>query len=318
MNKQPFVSICVSSYNRSDIIDECLRSLINLDYPKDCYEIIIIDNNSSDNTCEIVKKTINNDKFKYKNFKLIESKKNLGSAGTLIEVLNYLDLEWEYILKMDEDVILDSNCLKELIKMSSNVAVKGIIGGKILYHKEKNLIQAIGSRLHPFYAIAKGIGINQENNSNNYNLPCSIDAPNGCMILIPKYIYENVTWFYKEYFIYYDDHEIMYQVKKKGLLNYYCPTAIAYHDTFTGNKAKYSNHRWLYYSVRNSLLFMQRNCKTNYTDFILYFLGHNFKFLLGIMLVFYFSKFKNLYQNLYTYFLGYYDGILGKGGYKKL
>ena len=63
---------------------------------------------------------------------------------------------------------------------------------------------------------------------------------------------------------------------------------------------------------------MKRNCKTNYLDFILYFLGHNLKFILGILLVFYFSKFRYLYLNLFTYFLGYYDGILGKGGYKKL
>ena len=239
MNKRPFVSICVSSYNRSDIIETCLNSLINLDYPKDSYEIIIIDNNSNDDTCKKIKKITDKNISKYKNCKLIESKINLGSAGTFIEALNHLNSQWEYILKMDEDVILDKNCLKELVKMSSNTALKGIIGGKILYHKEKNQIQAIGSKLHPFYAIAKGIGINQDNNFNNYNLPSSIDAPNGCMILIPRYIYENVTWFYKEYFMYYDDHEIMYQTKKKGLLNYYCPTAIGYHDTFTGNKTKY-------------------------------------------------------------------------------
>ena len=63
---------------------------------------------------------------------------------------------------------------------------------------------------------------------------------------------------------------------------------------------------------------MKRNCKNNYIDLILYFLGHNFKFILGIPLIFYFSKLRNLYFNLSTYFLGYFDGIRGKGGFKKL
>ena len=48
----------MSSYNRGDIIYNCLKYLIELDYPKLFYEIIIIDNNSSDNTCVTVKEII--------------------------------------------------------------------------------------------------------------------------------------------------------------------------------------------------------------------------------------------------------------------
>ena len=146
--------------------------------------------------------------------------------------------------------------------------------------------------MHPFYAIAKGIGINNNDDMKVFDKPMSIDAPNGCMILIPREVYEKVSWFYKDYFMYYDDHEIMYRSNKKGYLNYYCPTAIAYHDTFTGSKIKYSNKRWLYYSVRNSILFMKRNFKKDYLNLFLYIIGHNFKFIIGIGLIIYFSDFK--------------------------
>ena len=208
MSNLPFVSICVSSYNRGDIIEKCIHSLIELNYENENYEIIIIDNNSQDKTCEIINNLIKKNKVNFLNLKLVDSSDNLGSSGSFIEALKFVNTSWNFILKMDEDVILDKNCLIEMIKMNQKIAIKGIIGGKILYYKNKKIIQAIGSKLHPFYAIAKGIGINNNDDMKVFDKPMSIDAPNGCMILIPREVYEKVSWFYKDYFMYYDDHEI--------------------------------------------------------------------------------------------------------------
>ena len=52
----PFVSIIVPVYNGEKTIAECIESLLAQDYPKDRYESIIVDNNSSDRTAEIIKK----------------------------------------------------------------------------------------------------------------------------------------------------------------------------------------------------------------------------------------------------------------------
>ena len=53
----PFVSILVPTYNRADMLDQTLDSLLNQNYPKDKFELIVIDNNSSDHTREIVTDT---------------------------------------------------------------------------------------------------------------------------------------------------------------------------------------------------------------------------------------------------------------------
>jgi len=50
------VSIIIPTKNNGDILDKCLASIQNLDYPKDKYEVIIVDGHSTDNTVEIVKK----------------------------------------------------------------------------------------------------------------------------------------------------------------------------------------------------------------------------------------------------------------------
>ena len=55
MKNYPFVSIIIPAYNCADMIGECIESLLAQDYPNDRYEIIVVDNDSSDNTAEVIK-----------------------------------------------------------------------------------------------------------------------------------------------------------------------------------------------------------------------------------------------------------------------
>jgi len=54
-NKYPLISIIIPVYNEEEYLPYCLDSLIKQDYPKDCYEIIIVDNESTDSSVEIAK-----------------------------------------------------------------------------------------------------------------------------------------------------------------------------------------------------------------------------------------------------------------------
>ncbi|SVE22567.1 uncharacterized protein METZ01_LOCUS475421, partial [marine metagenome] len=231
INKLPFVSLCVASFNRKDIIIEALSSSLNQNYPKKEFEVILIDNFSSDGTVEDVENIFFKE-IKTLRLKILKLKRNTGTSGTYIEVMPYLNSKWEYMLKLDGDLVLEKNCLIEMINLSKKLKEPSMIGGKVYYYKERNKIHAIGSKLSPFFAIAKGVGVNKIE-KNMYNSVMKIDALNGCMFLIPKIIYEKVGWFDNDYFLYYDDHEIMFKALKKGYNNYFCPTAIAYHDTLT-------------------------------------------------------------------------------------
>ena len=50
------VSIIIPTKNNGDILEKCLASIQNLDYPKDRYEVIIVDGHSTDDTVEIAEK----------------------------------------------------------------------------------------------------------------------------------------------------------------------------------------------------------------------------------------------------------------------
>ena len=67
-NLLPFISIVIASFNRKDIIEESIKSTLNQQYKEDRFEVILVDNNSSDGTIEEVNRLfnqeINNKKLK--------------------------------------------------------------------------------------------------------------------------------------------------------------------------------------------------------------------------------------------------------------
>ena len=129
MNKKPFVSIVVASYNRKYIINETIKSLVNLEYPADRYEVVLIDNFSSDGTVTEVKENFKDD-ISSGLLKIVPLTYNSGSSGSYIEALNYINPDWEYMLKMDEDLILDRSCLKELVNEAIQSDKITVVGGK--------------------------------------------------------------------------------------------------------------------------------------------------------------------------------------------
>lgn len=116
----PFVSVVMTVKNVERTIGECLESLINLDYPNDRYEIVIVDGNSNDRTKEIITGFTN----KYENPKISLYEKP-GSIGTgRNEALRYA--KGEFIAITDGDMVVNRAWLEELIEgFDQNIAGVG-------------------------------------------------------------------------------------------------------------------------------------------------------------------------------------------------
>lgn len=81
---QPILSICIPTYNRSKYLDKCLKSIFDYIGNDKSIEVVVSDNNSQDNTKEIVDKYIS----MYSNFKYFKNEQNIGADRNIMEALN--------------------------------------------------------------------------------------------------------------------------------------------------------------------------------------------------------------------------------------
>lgn len=303
----PFVSIVVASFNREHIIQETIEALLNQSYPSDFFEVIIVDNNSQDRSVQIIKESFV-DYIKSSKLKLLSLDVNSGSAGTYNKALSVINDRWSYMLKMDEDLVLDKECLSRLVEMAQKKPKAMMVGGKVYFYKDRNIFHAVGSFLRPYFAIARGIGVNQIDEG-QFDNEEKFDGLNGCMILCSKELYNQVGWFDEDYFLYYDDHDLMYKSLKKGYQHWYCPAAIGYHDTSTSTNIKYSNAQWLYYSSRGSWMFFYKNFNFLSINGFIYLASNSFKVIVGLFLIFIKSPKNKILNNLGVFTFGNIHGL---------
>ena len=101
-------AIIITNYNYSKYIARCLRSCFNQHFDKKDYEVIFVDDNSSDNSIEIASQFLHE-----KNFSIIQNKKNLGVSGSANQGI--IASKAEYVVRVDSDDYVSSEFLNFLI-----------------------------------------------------------------------------------------------------------------------------------------------------------------------------------------------------------
>lgn len=104
----PKVSIVVSAYNEEGKISDCIESLKAVDYPKDLYEIIIINDGSEDKTRDVISRHADG-----KNIVFIDNEKNKGKAACLNQGISLA--KGAYVACMDADSVVPPDVLKKTI-----------------------------------------------------------------------------------------------------------------------------------------------------------------------------------------------------------
>lgn len=114
MNKLPLISIIIATYNVETTIKRAIDSCLNQSYP--CYEVLIIDGESTDNTLRIIKEEYSHNT----NIKYI-SEKDEGIYDALNKGIKLAKGEWVYVLGADDELL--PNGLQNLIKESQEYDV---------------------------------------------------------------------------------------------------------------------------------------------------------------------------------------------------
>lgn len=133
LEKLPFVSIIIPAYNEQETILQTIKSAYNLDYPKNKFEIIVVDDGSKDRTYKTAKL------FKSSMLKVF-TKENGGKASALN--LGIKHAKGEIIVTMDADTFIASDALKKMINHFSNKDIVCVSPSPTVY-KPRGILQRL-------------------------------------------------------------------------------------------------------------------------------------------------------------------------------
>jgi cellulose synthase/poly-beta-1,6-N-acetylglucosamine synthase-like glycosyltransferase len=141
------ITIVMPCYNESETIGEAIESLLKLDYPKNMLEIIVVDDKSTDNSVEVIKRYTE----KYKNVRLIIHKKNTGCAAGPTNT-GIRNAKYDYIAVVDADSMPDRDSLRKMIGFLQEDKSVGVVTCAILVKKPWNLWRRI--QAYEYFIIA--------------------------------------------------------------------------------------------------------------------------------------------------------------------
>jgi len=233
------VSIIILNYFGEKILKETLDSLVKVNFPQQNFKIIIIDNNSTDNSHQI----INDYAQKYpKLINTIYLSKNLGFAGGNNIAIKIT--KSEYLVLLNNDCLVDENWLKELVKLAdTDKKIFSISSKLLLYPSSLNEVQNAGSIVfQDGYGRDIGAIITQDHqqlyelNQGQYDLVKEVYSTCGAAVLYRKSILDKIGLLDENFFMYYEDTEISERARLAGYKNIFCPKALVWHHHSASSK----------------------------------------------------------------------------------
>jgi glucosyl-dolichyl phosphate glucuronosyltransferase len=140
------VTVVVCTYNRAEILKHCLHSLVEQDAAKNLFEVIVVDNNSKDNTAEVAQRFVENNS----NFRVIyEKEQGLSYARNR----GFKEARTSYVAYLDDDAKALENYVNRMIWVIDSFD-----------------FDAFGGRYVPWYLVPRPKWFLDEYGSNGYKL----------------------------------------------------------------------------------------------------------------------------------------------------
>ncbi|GMQ79560.1 MAG: glycosyltransferase family 2 protein [Anaerolineae bacterium] len=244
---EPFVVIVILNTNRRRDTLECLASIHQNTYNN--HKSIVLDNNSTDGSVEAIQE-------RFPSAQIIRLVENLGYAGNNnigIEAAIAQGAEWVFVL--NEDTILDPECLTQLVRVGLSDDQIGIVGPMVYHHNEPEIIQSagglLGSNWESIHLAKDELDRGQFTNSHQ------VEWISGCGIMVRGTVIEQVGMIDARFFYFWEETEWCVRAAKSGWLIFHVPKAKLWHK---GVQRDYHPKPSLfYYSTRNWFLLLSKH-----------------------------------------------------------
>lgn len=241
VNQTPDLSIVILNYNVSKLLVNCLESIYKNKGKEDKWQIIVVDNASSDNSVAVVKS-------KYPQVELIANEKNLGfAAGNNVGVKK---AKAQVVLFLNPDTIVVGDAIQKSYQyLISNPDIGALTckvelaSGKLDYSCHRgfptpwnSLMYFTGlSKLFPSSSIFSGYTATYLDISKTHEIDCLT----GAFLMVRKIAGEQINWWDTDYFWNGEDIEFCYSLKQKGWkIYYYSEVKIIHYKGSSAGKEK--------------------------------------------------------------------------------
>ena len=216
------LSIIILNYNVRYFLEQCVLSVESAIKNMDA-EIIVVDNDSQDDSCAMIK-------ARFPNVKLIENAANLGfPKGNNIGVSQ---AKGEYICILNPDTVVAEDTFTKVLAFAKDKKEIGIVGVKLIDGTGNFLPESKRGTPLPWVAFTKITGLYKffpkSSFFNKYyaqhlneNQTGKVDIFVGAFMVMKRQLYTEIGGFDENCFMYSDDIDLSYMVLQKGKENYY-------------------------------------------------------------------------------------------------
>ncbi len=259
------LSVIIVNYNVKELLENCINSILAAS-TKIKTEIIVVDNNSFDGSVEYLQ-----NKFSHlQNFKIISNKINLGFSKANNQGVKIAS--GKYVLILNPDTLLKEDTLEKTIGFYEKNNNAGAVTCKLILPNGKLDLACRRSFPTPSVAVFRILGLSKifpkSKTFGKYNLTYlnenstyEVDSVVGAFMLIKKEIYDKINGFDEEYFMYGEDLDLCYRLKKAGHKNYY------FHETsiihYKGESTKKSSISYVSNFYGAMQIFAKKNLNSN-------------------------------------------------------
>lgn len=260
--KIPTVMIGILNWNQKEDTLECIESTEQIKFPK-C-RIVVVDNGSRDGSVETIRQ-------KHSGVVILANAMNRGAAGGRNDLLDYfLKSGDEYLMFLDNDAKILPDTFEHLIVEINRSSSIGAIGLKAYYQDRPNIFWSRGGGvLNPVWGRFEKSG-RKENDQGQYDKAEEIDSVPAGFTFMKRDVAVKVPRMDERYFIYYEDSDWCFKVKRAGYRIMTSEKARAYHKA--SSSLGMASPLFYYYRTRNLMLFMKTHHNTS--DFVRFCIVH--------------------------------------------
>ncbi|MFM8243908.1 MAG: glycosyltransferase family 2 protein [Crocinitomicaceae bacterium] len=262
-NYKHTLSIIIVNYNVEYFLEQCLNSVYNAIEGINA-EVFVVDNNSVDNSIEMVK-------AKFPSVKCIENKVNVGFSKANNQAI--LESNSEFILLLNPDTVVEESTFRKVIDFMKNHPDAGGLGVRMVDGKGRFLPESKRGLPTPAVAFYKIFGLSKlfkkSPKFNRYHLGYlaenknhEVDILSGAFMLMRAEALEKVGLLDETFFMYGEDIDLSYRIQLGGWKNYYCSDTTIIH--YKGESTKKSSVNYVFVFYRAMVIFAQKHFSKNH------------------------------------------------------